>query len=376
MIKIVLCDIILNAIVLAYDIYRVIILINILIIFGGKSSEYEVSLRSAASVINNIPRDKYNVYTLGITKDGKWLYYEGNTDLIEKDEWSTGGFTSDAFLSVNASDNSLNIFENSIIKKVHIDVIFPVLHGKNGEDGTIQGLLELSGIPYVGCGVLSSAACMDKAVTNTLCDSIGIRQANWRLVRKYDFNNNCVDFDEIIAALSLPIFVKPANAGSSVGISKADTKEKLISALTLAFMHDSKAVLESAIVGRELECSVMGNNCPVASCVGEIAPCNEFYDYDAKYIDENSKLFIPAPLTEKQSDEIKANAIEIYKTLDCRGLARVDFFMDNDGLIYFNEINTIPGFTSISMYPKLFLQSGIPYPQLIEKLIEYAFEKE
>lgn len=353
-----------------------IILINILIIFGGKSSEYEVSLRSAASVINNIERDKYNVYTLGITKDGKWLYYEGDTDLIEKDEWSAGPFTSDAFLSVNASDNSLNIFENSIIKKVHIDVIFPVLHGKNGEDGTIQGLLELSGIPYVGCGVLSSAACMDKAVTNTLCDSIKIRQANWRLVKKYDFNHNCIDLEEIIDALSLPLFVKPANAGSSVGISKANTKEEVINALTLAFMHDSKAVLESAIVGRELECSVMGNDCPLASCVGEIAPSNEFYDYDAKYIDENSKLFIPAPLTEKQSDEIKSNAILVYKMLDCRGLARVDFFMDNDGLIYFNEINTIPGFTSISMYPKLFLQSGIPYPQLIEKLIEYAFEKE
>ncbi|HZJ75023.1 MAG TPA: D-alanine--D-alanine ligase family protein [Clostridia bacterium] len=352
------------------------ILINILIIFGGKSSEYEVSLRSAASVINNIPRDKYNVYTLGITKDGKWLYYEGNTDLIEKDEWLSDGFTYDAFLSVNASDNSLNIFENSIIKKVHIDVIFPVLHGKNGEDGTIQGLLELSGIPYIGCGVLSSAACMDKAVTNTLCDSIGIRQANWRLVKKYDFNNNCIDLEEIIDALSLPLFVKPANAGSSVGISKANTKEEVINALTLAFMHDSKAVLESAIVGRELECSVMGNNCPIASSVGEIAPCNEFYDYDAKYIDENSKLYIPAALLKKQSDEIKANAIEVYKMLDCRGLARVDFFMDNDGLIYFNEINTIPGFTSISMYPKLFEQSGIPYPQLIEKLIEYAFEKE
>ncbi len=353
-----------------------IILINILIIFGGKSSEYEVSLHSASSVISNIPRDKYNVYTLGITKDGKWLYFEGETDLIEKDTWHTDGFTSDAFLSVNASDNSLNIFENSSIKKVHIDVVFPVLHGKNGEDGTIQGLLELSGIPYVGCGVLSSAACMDKAVTNTLCDSIGIRQAKWRLVRKYDFNHNCTDLDEIIAALSLPLFVKPANAGSSVGISKAFTKAEVVKALELAFEHDSKAVLESAIVGRELECSVLGNSSPLASCVGEIAPGNDFYDYEAKYISGDSKLFIPAKLTKNQEEEIRSAATKVYKTLDCEGLARVDFFMDNDGLIYFNEINTIPGFTSISMYPKLFEQSGIQYPKLIEKLIEYAFEKE
>lgn len=368
-----LCDIILN-ILFSYNIYRVIILKNILVIFGGKSSEYEVSLRSGASVIRNIPRDKYGVYMLGITKSGEWLYYTGDVSHIENDRWHAE-HTLPAALSVNPSDKSLLIYENSRIRKIHIDAVFPVLHGKNGEDGTIQGLFELSGIPYVGCGVLSSALCMDKAVTNALCDYIGVRQAKWRVVKKYDFENNTVDLDEITDALSLPVFVKPANTGSSVGITKAASGEELHGALELAFTHDCKAVLETAVNGRELECSVLGNDEPEASCVGEIVPVNDFYDYDAKYVNDGTKLIIPAGLSDEKSNEIRETAVRVYKSLDCSGLARVDFFMDAGERIYFNEINTIPGFTSISMYPKLFEESGIPYPELIERLIEYAFEK-
>ncbi len=352
-----------------------IILKNLLVIFGGNSSEYEVSLRSAASVIRNIPRDKYKVLMLGITKSGEWRCFRGDVSLIENDAWCTKELTFPAMLSVNPADKALLIFESSLPSKIYIDVVFPVLHGKNGEDGTIQGLLELSEIPYVGCGVLSSAVCMDKAVTNALCDQSGIRQAKWRLVKKYDFILDNVDIDKIVRELSLPIFVKPANAGSSVGISKASSKESVRDALALAFEHDSKVVLESAVVGRELECAVMGNDEPLASCVGEIVPCNDFYDYKAKYIDDNSRLLIPSPLPEEISEEIRKIAVDIYKYLDCSGLARVDFFMSSDGEIYFNEINTIPGFTSISMYPKLFEEVKIPPRKLIEKLIEYAFEK-
>lgn len=352
-----------------------IILKNLLVIFGGQSSEYEVSLRSAAFIIRNIPSDKYNVHMLGITKSGEWLFFKGSVGRLENDSWHTSELTFPAVLSVNPNDKALFILENSGFCKLSVDVVFPVLHGKNGEDGTIQGLLELSSIPYVGCGVLSSAVCMDKAVTNALCDQLGITQAKWHLIKKYDFIHDNVDLDKIIRELSLPIFIKPANAGSSVGISKASSKESVIKALALAFEHDCKVVLESAVIGRELECAVMGNDEPVASCVGEVVPCNDFYDYKAKYIDDNSKLLIPAPLPEGKSEEIKKIAIDIYKYLDCSALARVDFFMGTDNLIYFNEINTIPGFTSISMYPKLFEEADVPPQKLLENLIKYAFEK-
>ncbi len=351
-----------------------IILKNLLVIFGGRSSEYEVSLRSGASVIRNVPKDKYNVITLGITKDGEWRLYTGGVDDIESGGWNNGG-TLPAVLSANPSDGALLVLRDGAVEKIPIDVIFPVLHGKNGEDGTIQGLLELSGIPYVGCGVLSSAMCMDKAITNTLCDGAGILQAKWLLVRKHDFDKGLTDIDEIIKTLSLPVFVKPANFGSSVGISKASSGEALTDALKTAFAYDTKVVLESAVKGRELECAVMGNEDPVAACVGEVVPCNEFYDYDAKYINDTSELIIPAKLSAEKTEEIRALAMKAYKILDCAGLSRVDFFMTPDGDVYLNEINTIPGFTSISMYAKLFGAAGVSYGELVDKLIGYAFER-
>lgn len=353
---------------------------NVLVIFGGKSSEYEVSLRSSECIIKNIPRDKYNVYTLGISRNGDWLFYDGEVDLIPNDEWISSGKTSPAVLSSAYGSRELLIFDNAgeaIKERIHIDAAFPVLHGKNGEDGTIQGLFEMCGIPYVGCGVLSSAACMDKAFTNLVADAAGIPQAKWLSFISYDYSVNADGIiSDIINKLGLPVFIKPANAGSSVGISKAKTEADIRKAIDLAFEHDFKIVAEEAINARELECSVLGSMQGVkTSVVGEIVPKKEFYDYEAKYISDDSELLMPAPIPEKVSDELRALAERVFRALDGKGLARVDFFLSKDnGRLYFNEINTIPGFTSISMYPKLFEHTGLPINELIDKLIEIAFE--
>ena len=348
---------------------------NLLVIFGGCSSEYEVSLRSSASVLRNINREKYNVLTLGITKDGKWLYYDGCIDDIENNSWFTGENTCPAVISPDRSDKALLVMRNDSVEKITIDVVFPVLHGKNGEDGTIQGLFDLAGISYVGCGLLASAMCMDKAVTNTLADAAGIPGAKWSAFTKSEYESGNIDLDPIIEKLGFPIFVKPANAGSSVGISKAHNIDELKVALDVAFRNDYKAVLEETLVGREIECAVMGNNDPVASCIGEILPTAEFYDYEAKYIDNSTGLAIPADLPEDVSEKVRKAAIHAYKTMGCEGCSRVDFFLADDGTCYLNEINTLPGFTSISMFPKLFGQVGIEYSDLIDKLIEYAEER-
>ena len=345
---------------------------NLLVIFGGCSSEYAISLRSSASVLRNINADKYNVLTLGITRDGRWLYYSGSIDDIENDTWYTSDFACPAILSPDRCDKALIIMKDDYVEKIGIDVIFPVLHGKNGEDGTIQGLFELAGIPYVGCGHLASGMCMDKAVTNTLADAAGIPGAKWAAFTKTEYESGNVDLEPIIEKLSFPIFVKPANAGSSVGISKAHNLEELKVALDVAFQNDYKAVLEETLVGREIECAVMGNENPIASCIGEILPTAEFYDFDAKYIDNSTGLAIPADLPEDVSEKVRKAAVNAYKALGCEGCSRVDFFLADDGTCYLNEINTLPGFTSISMFPKLFGQVGIPYSELIDKLVEYA----
>lgn len=348
---------------------------NILVIFGGCSSEYEVSLRSSASVLRNINREKYNVLTLGITKDGSWLYYTGSIDDIENGTWAEGGNTCPAVISPDRNEKALLVMKDNSVEKIKIDVVFPVLHGKNGEDGTIQGLFELAGITYVGCGLLASGMCMDKAVTNTLADAAGIPGAKWAAFTKTEYYSGNVDLDPIIEKLGFPIFVKPANAGSSVGISKAHNIDELKVALDVAFRNDYKAVLEETLVGREIECAVMGNEKPVASCIGEILPTAEFYDYDAKYIDNSTGLAIPADLPEDVCEKVRKAAVHAYKTMGCEGCSRVDFFLADDGTCYLNEINTLPGFTSISMFPKLFGQVGIEYSDLIDKLIEYAEER-
>lgn len=349
---------------------------NILILFGGRSSEYEVSLQSAYSVVSNIPSDKYTVTLLGITKDGRWLLFEGDIDKMPTGEWLSDNCTP-AMISTNYGDSSIIVFRNDGTQKIHIDACFPVLHGKNGEDGTMQGLLELAGIPYVGCNTIASAMCMDKSVTNMVADYVSIPQAKWLGISKSDYY---ADKDSFVCActqkLGLPVFIKPANAGSSVGISKAKTKEDIYTAMDVAFKEDSKVVAEEFIDGREIECSVLGNSNPIASVLGEIKPANEFYDYEAKYISDDSTLCIPADLPADISDKIRAYAIKAYKALGCSGISRVDFFVrKSNGDILFNEINNLPGFTPISMYTKMLDASGIPYAELIDRLINLALEE-
>lgn len=367
------------------------------VVFGGVSSEHEVSLRSATSVLNNIDRKKYKVHMLGITKEGHWLYYSGPTDLIINGRWQSSAFVRPAILSPDRSHGGLLLFEHearlphsqeirhrlitgrSTIHQqerfVPVDVVFPVLHGKNGEDGTIQGMLALAGIPCVGSGVLGSAACMDKEVSHIILETAGIKKTKLIGVRKKDM----VDFQALEGKLSselgYPMFVKPANAGSSVGVTKVKAAEELPAAFELAFQHDSKVVVEQNVTGQEIECAVMGNEDPIASSVvGEIAPTREFYDYTGKYLDDSTKQYIPAHVAPDIVEQVRAIAAKAYYTIGCAGLARVDFFVRPDGEVVLNEINTIPGFTSISMYAKLFEASGIPYGRLVTKLIEYALE--
>ncbi len=357
--------------------FEVTVLKKALVIFGGVSSEHFVSCVSASYVINNIPKDKYEVYTLGITTKGEWYLYEGDTSLLPEDRWLDSGKITKAVISPDRNDKGIIIFRDSGVEKIEIDVIFPVLHGMNGEDGTMQGLLELSGIPFVGCDTLSSACCMDKAVTNTLADSAGIAQAKWLSVIEEDYRKDKNAFlKKAEEYLGYPMFVKPANAGSSVGITKAADYKMLEKAMETAFKEDRKAVLEEFIDGYEVECAVLGNYNAQPMTVGQIKPANDFYDYEAKYENDNSELYIPAKISEDQQKEVQKQAVRAFKVLGCSGLSRVDFFVTKaDGRVMFNEINTLPGFTSISMYPKLCEHSGIPYSELIDRLFTLAMEK-
>lgn len=344
------------------------------VIFGGASSEYEVSLMSAASVINNIDLERFDIIKLGICKDGRMFLYNGDIKSIENDSWEKGDVTP-CLLSHNPAHHGVLLLDgkNTVIR---LDVVFPVLHGKNGEDGTIQGLLALAEIPFVGCDTLSSAVCMDKALTHILLSHAGISCTEWLSVKEYDYRQNSDDFiNQVSDALGFPCFVKPANAGSSVGISKAKTRDELIAAMELAFKNDGKVLCEKMVSGRELECAVLGNSAPIASCIGEILSCNDFYDYDAKYLAGKTITKAPAEIPDAVSDEIKEIAVKAYKALGCTGLSRIDFFLSDDGRILLNEVNTIPGFTSISMYSQLFAASGIPYGELVTKLIDFAIER-
>lgn len=348
-----------------------------LILFGGVSSEHDISLISAKSVIENTPKDKYDIITVGITKDGRWYLYTGDVENLPEDKWLCDeSRLTPAVLSPDRADHGIIVLGEKA-KKIKVDVVFPVLHGKNGEDGAVQGLLQLAGIPFVGCDMISSACCMDKVITNTLLDEAGIAQAKWLGLKEHEYKENSEEFiKKAEEYLGYPIFVKPANAGSSVGVSKATDKESLKKAIDKAFKEDTKLVLEEGITGKEIECAVLGNEEPIASLVGEIESCNDFYDYDAKYINEASKLYIPARIEQKISDEIRETAVRAYKALGCSGLARVDFFVrEGDNKVLLNEPNTIPGFTSISMYPKMFQKSGVEYPELIDRLFMLACER-
>ena len=348
--------------------------LRVAVIFGGVSSEYEVSLVSATSVIKNMPKDKFEIICIGITKSGRWLYYPGDVELIATGEWKEHPDCASAIISPDRTHGGiLKILEDGSTSLLRIDCVFPVLHGRNGEDGTIQGLLKLAGIPFVGCDTLSSALCMDKAMTHTVLDAAGIRTANWDQIQKTELpqlNEKCEQF---VDKLGLPIFVKPANAGSSVGITKATDFESLREGIKFAFTHDSKVIVEEMLSGKEVECAVLGNDAPQASALGQIIPCNEFYDYDAKY-QSDSELKIPADLDEVTTRRVQETAVRAYQALGCSGLARVDFFVSEDGTVYLNEPNTLPGFTSISMYPKLWEYSGLPYSELLERLVTLALD--
>lgn len=346
---------------------------TILVLFGGVSTEHDVSLVSAGSVIDNLSEEKYDVKMLGITKTGECFLYTGKAaDLPESGWLKDKSKLHRAVISCDRSHHGAIDLETGEI--IRVDCVFPVLHGMNGEDGTMQGLLEISGIPFVGCDTASSAVCMDKALTNAICDFYGIPQAKWSDVRKYDFEKYGRDIlPEKAEKLGYPIFVKPCKAGSSVGISKANNFDELVKACETAFKVDTKLVLEENIVGQEIECAVMGNEEPVASLPGEIVPCNDFYDYDAKYVANKSELHIPARLSEETLQAVREAAKKVYSSLGCTGFSRVDFFVrKSDGKVMLNEVNTIPGFTSISMYPKMFEKSGVPYSELLDRLIEYA----
>ena len=350
--------------------------LSVCILFGGVSPEHEVSLRSAESVLNNIDTTKYNVFPVGITKEGDWLLYGGKdySDL-PSGRWKQHPENHRVAISPIRGQGLLT-FEGDCVVRERIDVVFPVLHGENGEDGTIQGLLQLAGIPYVGPHVAASAVSMDKTLTKLVIDHAGVTQAAWQLVRRGDLGSRMEQtLANLEAKFAYPMFVKPAGTGSSVGVSKASDREKLCQALRSAGQFDDKILVEEFIRGREIEVAVMGNESPVASICGEIDSGADFYDYDAKYITDTSVAYIPARIPEDVAEQVREAAVKVYKAIGCQGLSRVDFFVTwEENQVVFNEINTLPGFTSISMYPKLFAASGIPYTQLIDRLLELALE--
>ena len=350
--------------------------LSIAVIFGGVSSEHEVSRMSATSILENLSPDKYDVHMVGITKEGKWLLYTGEVKDIVTGAWEQGPVTP-AFLSPDPSVHGLVLLREGKGEILPLDVIFPALHGKNGEDGTIQGLFQLSGIPYVGCDTESSAICMDKAVTHTLLSNTDIEQAHylWFYADRFDVAPDTIK-NKIQARLNFPVFVKPANAGSSVGVSKVERPEDLDEAIRKAAREDGKIVVEEGICGQEVEVAVLGNRDAQASMVREIGAYAQFYDYDDKYINGTSQLYIPARIPEEVSEKIRQTAVRAYRLLGCSGLARVDFFVTaGDHRVILNEINTLPGFTSISMYPKLWMERGMTYSQLLDQLVELAFAK-
>ncbi len=344
------------------------------ILFGGRSGEHEVSLTSAASLIKALNTEKYEVVPIGISREGKWFVGSAAEKLLPA--------VFDRGLPVTPSVDPqgpqlipLNAKQGESIGPV--DVVFPVLHGTFGEDGTVQGLLELAGIPYVGAGVLGSAAGMDKDVMKRLFRDAGLPVVPWVLVLRSEWEREPARISRRIGKeIGYPLFAKPANLGSSVGISKVNKAGALAKAMELAASYDRKILVENAVDAREIECSVLGNDRPQASVPGEVVPVNEFYDYEAKYVKEGSELIIPARLTRRQASQVRDLAIRAFQAVECAGMARVDFLLERrTGKVWVNEINTIPGFTPISMYPKLWEASGLTYPRLVDRLVELALER-
>ena len=348
------------------------------VIFGGRSGEHEVSLRSAESVINAIDKSKYDVVPIGITKEGRWLVSGSAAALLPDAVMASNSHQQVAIIGDPTMRGLTRLDERErLLASEPLDAVFPVLHGTYGEDGTIQGLLEMAGVPYVGCGVLASATGMDKVTMKQLFERAGLTliKYDWFLRSAWEENPDAI-IKRINKSLGFPVFVKPANLGSSVGISKASDKRELRDAIDDAGRYDRKLVVERAVNGREIEVSILGNEHPVASLPGEIITGHEFYDYEDKYIDTSSRTEVPANLPKRIIDRIQRDAIRAFQAVDGSGLARVDFFVERGtNRVIINEINTMPGFTSISMYPKLWEASGIPYSELIDRLISLAIER-
>jgi len=357
--------------------------IRVGVIFGGRSGEHEVSLASARSVMSAMDKEKYEIVPVGITKEGRWI---ASGDPLMALEAGDAGVSQPVALLGDPSRRGLMRLEDTeqtikATRLAELDVVFPVLHGPYGEDGTIQGLLELAGIPYVGAGVIGSALGLDKAVFKDVMLAHGLPITDYLLVKRKEWETVPEEvMDRAEAALGYPVFTKPANLGSSVGIRKCHDREELTRGLTEAARYDRKLLVEAAVpAAREIEVSVLGNDDPIASVPGEIIPSREFYSYEAKYIDhgdEASGLLIPAPISPEMTERVRDLAVRAYKAIDCAGMARADFLLSGEtGELYVSELNTIPGFTTISMYPKLWEASGIPYPELIERLIDLAIER-
>ncbi|OWZ83622.1 D-alanine--D-alanine ligase family protein [Natranaerobius trueperi] len=345
--------------------------IKIGVIFGGKSGEHEVSLKSAKSVIYALDKNKFEIIPIGIKKDGTWISGEKPLEELEKGK----SFEENFSVTMMPDPTKKGLWKLDPFEKfADIDVVFPVLHGTYGEDGTLQGFLELCDIPYVGSGVLGSSLAMDKVMMKQVLKNYGLKVANYQSFFRFEWESNHIKLiQQIESSIKYPMFVKPANLGSSVGISKANKRSELIEAINLATRYDMKCLVEEYIPGKEIEISILGNQYPKASITGEIIPANEFYDYESKYLNDRSELLIPASISENLASSLQKAGIAAYQALECRGLCRVDFFvLEETQEVYINELNTMPGFTEISMYPKLWKNSGIPYSKLLSELVELA----
>ncbi len=345
-------------------------ILNVAVFFGGFSSEYSISLESAYGVIGNLNPRKYRAIPIGISKEGKWFYFAGDPEKILADTWLTDADCTPVYLSPNRGDCALYLLAEGGAKRLPIDVAFPVMHGKFGEDGTIQGLIELAGIPLVGCGVLSSALCMDKDRAHKLAEFAGIL-----VPRSFAFqkNYNQQELAEFAAAVGYPLFVKPVKSGSSYGVTKVHNQEELFSAVTFAFSFDDEVIVEQNIEGFEVACAVMGNDELTVGELAEIEIPGDFFDFTEKYNPQNSAIHVPARISPALAEKVKETAKRLYKALACRGFARVDLFITHDEKICFNEINTIPGFTSHSLYPRMMQAVGLSFSDVVDRLIELAY---
>lgn len=349
--------------------------LRVAVLFGGPSVEHEVSLNSAYNVIKNLIDCNFDVYPIGITKKGEWYYYYGDIEKIKTKEWEQKDNCRAVISSNPLYKGILKIDGELNFKVLEIDCAFAVVHGAYGEDGKLSGLFEMAKIPYVGCNVLSSSCAMNKIITHIILEANDIKGTKWKALRKYDLNNLDVMLKKIASDLSFPIFTKPASCGSSVGIAKCCSLDQLKDGVELAFKYDYEVICEAYIEGKEVECAVFGlTESPKASILGQIESCNDFYDYESKY-EVDSKLIIPANLDETVTKKVREIAVKAFKVLGCSGLSRVDFFVDSKNEIYLNEINTMPGFTNISMYTKLWEKTGMSYKELLKGLIYMAIEK-